>query len=79
MKKASTLGAVNARWVEWTKFNISPEGITIVGGEPLAEYKEDAYSVEVALGKQFTPQVAGEIRAGSDSGTAEISKLIRSL
>ncbi|WP_296202157.1 outer membrane protein transport protein [Psychrobacter sp. UBA3962] len=75
-EKYQLLGMINARWVEWTKFNISPEGITNVVGEPLAEYKEDAYSVEVALGKQFTPKFAGEIRAGYDSGTAEPLSLL---
>ena len=67
---------VNARWVEWTKFNIAPTGITQVVGEPLAEYKDDAYSIEVALAKQFNPQLSGEIRVGYDSGTAEPLSLL---
>lgn len=75
-EKYQLLGMINARWVEWTKFNISPQGITTVVGEPLAEYKEDAYAVEVALAKQFTPKFAGEIRAGYDSGTAEPLSLL---
>lgn len=75
-EKHQLLGMVNARWVEWTKFNIAPSAITEVVGEPLAEYKEDAYSVEVALGKQFTPKFAGEVRVGYDSGTAEPLSLL---
>lgn len=55
---------------------LAPNAITEVVGEPLAEYKEDAYAVEVALGKQFTPKFAGEVRAGYDSGTAEPLSLL---
>lgn len=75
-EKYQLLGMVNARWVEWTKFNIAPTGITQVVGEPLAEYKDDAYSIEVALAKQFNPQLSGEIRVGYDSGTAEPLSLL---
>ncbi|WP_296402168.1 hypothetical protein [Psychrobacter sp.] len=75
-EKYQLLGMVNARWVEWTKFNISPSAITEVVGEPLAEYKDDAYSVEVALGKQFTPKFSGEVRVGYDSGTSEPLSLL---
>jgi len=75
-EKYQLLGMINARWVEWTKFNIAPQGITDVVKEPLAEYGDDAYSVEVALGKQFTPKFAGEIRAGYDSGTGEPLSLL---
>lgn len=75
-EKYQLLGMVNARWVEWTKFKVAPDAITRVVGEPLAEYKEDAYSVELALGKQFTPKFAGEVRVGYDSGTAEPLSLL---
>lgn len=75
-EKYQLLGMINARWVEWTKFEVAPAAITSVVGEPLAEYGDDAYSVEVALGKQFTPKFAGEIRAGYDSGTGEPLSLL---
>ncbi|PNK61050.1 outer membrane protein transport protein [Psychrobacter sp. FDAARGOS_221] len=75
-EKYQLLGMLNARWVEWTAFNVAPKGISDVVGEPLAEYGDDAYSVEVALGKQFTPKFSGEIRAGYDSGTGEPLSLL---
>lgn len=75
-EKYQLLGMLNARWVEWPEFNIAPRGITEVVGEPLAEYKEDAYAVEVALGKQFSPKFSGEVRVGYDSGTAEPLSLL---
>ncbi|WP_019673138.1 outer membrane protein transport protein [Psychrobacter lutiphocae] len=75
-EKYQLLGMLNARWVEWSKFEITPHAITQVVGEPLAEYGKDAYSVEVALGKQFTPKFSGEIRVGYDSGTGEPLSLL---
>lgn len=75
-EKHQLLGMVNARWVEWTAFEVAPAAITQVVGEPLASYKNDAYAVEVALGKQFTPKFAAEVRAGFDSGTGEPLSLL---
>lgn len=75
-EKHQLLGMINARWVEWTAFEIAPDAITELVEEPIAEYGDDAYSIEVALGKQFTPKFAGEIRAGYDSGTGEPLSLL---
>lgn len=75
-EKYQLLGMLNARWVEWTAFEIAPSSITGLVGEPLAEYDKDAYSVELALGKQFTPKFSGEVRVGYDSGTSEPLSLL---
>ena len=63
------LGMVNARWVDWSNFNVAPPLATLSTQEPLAAYKKDGYAVEVALGKQFNPKVSGEVRVGYDHGT----------
>ncbi len=68
-EKHQLLGMVNARWVNWSKFEVSPPLATQATQEPLASYPEDGYSVEVALGKKFTPQLSGEVRLGYDHGT----------
>lgn len=75
-EKYQLIAMLNARWVEWTAFNLAPTDVTQVFNEPLAEYEEDAYAIELALGKQFTPKFAAEIRAGYDSGTAEPLSLL---
>lgn len=68
-EKYQLLGMVNARWVDWSNFNVAPPLATFSTQEPLAAYKKDGYAVEVALGKQFNPKVSGEVRGGYDHGT----------
>ncbi|WP_296244026.1 MULTISPECIES: outer membrane protein transport protein [unclassified Psychrobacter] len=68
-EKYQLLGMVNARWVDWSDFNVAPPLATLSTQEPLAAYKKDGYAVEVALGKQFNPKVSGEVRVGYDHGT----------
>lgn len=68
-EKYQLLGMINARWVDWSNFNVAPPLATLSTQEPLAAYKKDGYSVEVALGKQFNPKVSGEVRLGYDHGT----------
>ena len=63
------LAMVNARWVDWSEFNVSPPVALEATQEPLAAYKKDGYAVEVALGKQFNPKLSGEVRVGYDHGT----------
>lgn len=70
-QKHQLLGSVNARWVDWSQFNVSPPVAYNLNGEPLAYYTKDQYSVEVALAKQMTPKFAGELRLGYDTGTGE--------
>ena len=68
-EKYQLLGMINARWVDWSNFNVAPPLATLSTQEPLAAYKKDGYAVEVALGKRFNPKVSGEVRLGYDHGT----------
>ncbi len=69
-EKYQLLGMINARWVDWSEFEVAPPLNNILrDNEPLATYTDDQYSIEVALGKKFTPKFAAEIRASYDSGT----------
>ena len=68
-EKYQLLGMINARWVDWSNFNVTPPVALEATQEPLAAYKQDGYSVEVALGKQFNPKFSGEVRVGYDHGT----------
>lgn len=65
-EKHQLLGMVNARWVDWSKFKVAPPAFSAEKGEPLASYKDDQYSVEVAVAKKFTPKLAAEIRGSYD-------------
>lgn len=68
-EKYQLLGMVNARWVDWSNFSVTPPVIVAATQEPLAAYKNDGYSIEMALGKQFNPKLSGEVRLGYDHGT----------
>ncbi len=75
-EKYQLLGMINARWIDWTEFEVAPPLASGGGKPPLASYEKDQYSVEVAVGKQFTPKFGAEIRASYDSGTgADLSLL----
>ena len=75
-EKYQLLGMVNARWVDWSNFNVTPPVALEATKEPLAAYNKDGYSVEVALGKQFNPKFSGEVRVGYDHGTGEPLSLL---
>lgn len=75
-EKYQLLGMVNARWVDWSAFEIAPKAVTELTKEPLAYYNKDQLSVEVALAKQITPKFAGEVRVGYDTGTGEPLSLL---
>ncbi len=68
-EKYQLLGMINARWVDWSAFSVTPPVAVAATQEPLAAYKKDGYAIEVALGKQFNPKLSGEVRAGYDHGT----------
>lgn len=75
-KKHQLLGKVNARWINWSNFDVSPPLSTTNTGEPLASYTDDQYSIEVGLGKKLTPQLSAEINAGYDTGTGDDLSLL---
>lgn len=75
-EKYQLLGMVNARWVNWSNFDVSPPVAMEATKEPLAAYQEDSYAVEVALGKQITDGLAGEVRVGYDTGTGQPLSLL---
>ncbi len=75
-EKHKLLGMVNARWVDWSEFKVAPSAFSAVKGEPLASYEKDQYSIEVAVGKKFTPKFAAEVRGSYDSGTGSDLSLL---
>lgn len=75
-KKHQLLGKVNARWINWSNFDVSPPLNTQTTKQPLASYTDDQYSIEVGLGKKLTPQLSAEINAGYDTGTGDDLSLL---
>lgn len=75
-EKHRLLGMINARWVDWSAFSVTPTlyAQTIgsqTNGEPLAAYNKDGYAIEMALAREFTPKLAGEVRISYDHGTGQ--------
>jgi long-chain fatty acid transport protein len=76
----TTLLTAKARWVPWSDFKITPpllnaNGIALNALQGvqkdqvnLLEYSDDAYMVEVGLGKRLTPALAVSGSIGWDSG-----------
>ena len=72
----TTLLTAKARWVPWGDFKITPpllneNGMKLKGSQDqvnLLEYSDDAYMVEVGLGKRLTPALAVSGSIGWDSG-----------
>ncbi len=76
-EKHQLLGMVNARWVNWSDFEVKPTlSSELQNGKALADYEKDQYSVEVAVGKKFTPKFSAEIRGSYDSGTGSDLSLL---
>ncbi len=76
-EKHQLLGMVNARWVNWSDFEVKPTlSSELQNGKPLADYEKDQYSVEVAVAKKFTPKLSAEIRGSYDSGTGDDLSLL---
>ncbi|MBS9779331.1 MAG: outer membrane protein transport protein [Moraxellaceae bacterium] len=76
-EKHQLLGMVNARWVNWSDFEVKPTlSSELQNGKALADYEKDQYSVEVAVAKKFTPKLSAEIRGSYDSGTGDDLSLL---
>lgn len=79
---ATTLLTAKARWVPWSDFVIAPPllndnvviannsqpGAVRIDKANLLQYSDDAYMVEVGLGKRLTPALAVSGSIGWDSG-----------
>lgn len=69
-----TLAFANVRWVNWSKFAIKPNlfgaatGLQVAGGLNIVDYTDDQWSATVGVGRKLTPQVAGSVSVGWDSG-----------
>ncbi len=78
-EKYQLLGMLDARWVPWSKMNLTPPSYNAVSkiktkddvGLPILSYDKDQYTVEAGLAKRFNDKLAGSVQLGWDSGTGE--------
>lgn len=67
---ANTLLFGSVRWVEWSKFDISPTQYgTLTGGKSLVSYDSDTISYSLGLGRKFTEQWSGAVTLGYEAPT----------
>ena len=67
---ANTLLFGSVRWVEWSKFDISPTQYkTLTGGKSLVSYDSDTISYTLGLGRKFNEQWSGAVTLGYEAPT----------
>lgn len=65
---ADTLLFGSVRWVDWTKFNISPSLVP-----NLVDYDDDTISYSLGIGRKFTETWSGALTLGYEAGTGGYS------
>lgn len=74
----NTVAFSSLRWVEWSKFRITPPALyrltqqTSGQGVDLAAYYDDQFSATVGLGRQLSEKWSSSIAAGWDSGSGNL-------
>ena len=67
---ANTLLFGSVRWVEWSKFDISPTQYKVLtGGKSLVSYDSDTISYTLGLGRKFNDQWSGAVTLGYEAPT----------
>ena len=61
---ADTLLTASVRWVQWSKFDITPPGYNTFPGEPIVEYEDDRFSYTLGIGRRFNDQWSGSVTLG---------------
>ncbi|SMX35176.1 hypothetical protein [Actibacterium lipolyticum] len=62
---ADTLLFGSVRWVDWTNFDISPDGYAaLTGGDSLVSYSEDSITYNLGLGRRFNETWSGALTLG---------------
>ena len=73
-----TVAFANVRWVEWSKYKISPAKLynfteqSTGAGVDLAAYYDDQISANIGIGRQFNPKLSGSFSVGWDSGAGNL-------
>ncbi|MBF9029731.1 hypothetical protein HKCCE3408_04920 [Rhodobacterales bacterium HKCCE3408] len=49
------------RWVDWTAFEIAPDGYVTAVGSPLVEYRDDYITYTIGVGRRFSDEFSGAL------------------
>lgn len=61
----------SVRWVEWSAFEIDPDGYPLA--DPLVAYPEDRISYNLGVGRRFTENWSGAITIGYEPSDGEVT------
>jgi len=66
---AKTLVFGSVRWVEWSKFHLSPPDLfnTPPGGTSLVDYENDTFTYSLGVGRKLTDTLSGAITVGYEA------------
>lgn len=68
---ANTLVFGSARWVEWSKFKISPNDYGLLtGGSSIVSYEHDTITYSLGLGRKFNDAWSGAVTVGYEKATS---------
>ena len=71
---ADTLVFGSIRWVQWSKFDISPTNYNITtGGASLVEYDDDVITYNLGVGRRFSDVISGAVTAGYEASNGGFS------
>ncbi len=64
-QKTLVFGSI--RWVEWSKFHLSPPDLTDATGNPLVDYENDTFTYSLGVGRKLTDTLSGAITVGYEA------------
>lgn len=66
---ANTIAFANVRWVQWSKFAVTPKFLQkMTNGSNLIDYADDQWSANVGVGRKFNDKWSGSALISYDSG-----------
>ena len=70
---ADTLLFGSARWVEWSKFDISPVVYVGAVGAPIVSFSDDKITYSLGVGRKFTEEWSGAITVGYEDASGGLA------
>jgi len=64
-QKTLVFGSI--RWVEWSKFHLSPPDLTGFTSLPLVDYENDTFTYSLGVGRKLTDNLSGAVTIGYEA------------
>lgn len=63
----------SVRWVEWTKFDITPQGYQTISSGSLVSYDNDTITYSLGVGRRFSDAWSGAVTVGYEKSNGGLS------